>query len=90
MTYETIASRLTVRGVATLTLARPEKHNAMSGTMIGELTTVARLLGADAAVRVVVLAAEGASFCAGGDLGWMKAQIEADRAARIKEAKRLA
>jgi methylglutaconyl-CoA hydratase len=76
--------------VATLTLARPEKHNAMSGTMIGELTTVARLLGADAAVRAVVLAAEGASFCAGGDLNWMKAQIEADRAARIKEAKLLA
>jgi methylglutaconyl-CoA hydratase len=90
MTYETIGVAVDDRGVATLTLARPEKHNAMSGTMIGELTAVARLLGADAAVRVVVLAAEGASFCAGGDLGWMKAQIEADRAARIKEAKRLA
>lgn len=90
MTYETICVTVDDRGVATLTLARPEKHNAISGTMIGELTTVARLLGADAAVRVVVLAAEGASFCAGGDLGWMKAQIEADRAARIKEAKRLA
>ena len=88
MTYETIGVAVDDRGVATLTLARPEKHNAMSGTMIGELTAVARLLGADAAVRVVVLAAEGASFCAGGDLGWMKAQIEADRAARIKEAKR--
>jgi methylglutaconyl-CoA hydratase len=90
MTYETIGVAVDDRGVATLTLARPEKHNALSGTMIGELTAVARLLGADAAVRVVVLAAEGASFCAGGDLGWMKAQIEADRAARIKEAKRLA
>ena len=90
MTYETIGVAVDDRGVATLTLARPEKHNAMSGTMIGELTAVARLLGADAAVRVVVLAAEGASFCAGGDLFWMKAQIEADRAARIKEAKRLA
>ncbi|WP_426239062.1 crotonase/enoyl-CoA hydratase family protein [Pararhizobium sp. DWP1-1-3] len=90
MTYETIRVTVDGRGVATLTLARPEKHNALSGTMIGELTTVARLLGADAAVRVVVLVAEGASFCAGGDLGWMKAQIEADRAGRIKEAKRLA
>jgi methylglutaconyl-CoA hydratase len=90
MTYETIRVAVDGRGVATLTLARPEKHNALSGTMIGELTTVVRLLGADAAVRVVVLAADGASFCAGGDLGWMKAQIEADRAGRMKEAKRLA
>ena len=38
------------------------------------------MLGADTAVRAVVLAADGVSFCAGGDLGWMKAQIEADRA----------
>lgn len=90
MTYETIRVEVDGRGVARLALARPDKHNALSGTMIGELTTVARLLGADAAVRAVVLSAEGASFCAGGDLGWMKAQIEADRAARIKEAKRLA
>jgi methylglutaconyl-CoA hydratase len=90
MTYETIRVSVDGRGVARLTLARPEKHNALSSTMIGELTTVARLLGADAAVRVVVLAAEGASFCAGGDLGWMRAQIEADRASRMKEAKRLA
>lgn len=90
MTYETIRVEVDGRGVARLSLARPEKHNALSGAMIGELTTVARLLGADAAVRAVVLAAEGASFCAGGDLGWMKAQIEADRAARVKEATRLA
>ncbi len=90
MMYETIRVEVDGRGVARLALARPDKHNALSGTMIGELTTVARLLGADAAVRAVVLSAEGASFCAGGDLGWMKAQIEADRAARIKEAKRLA
>ena len=90
MTYETIRVSVDGRGVAALTLARPDKHNALSGTMIGELSTVARLLGADTAVRAVVLAADGVSFCAGGDLGWMKAQIEADRAGRMAEAKRLA
>ncbi|KQY45749.1 crotonase/enoyl-CoA hydratase family protein [Rhizobium sp. Root483D2] len=90
MTYETIRVSVDCRGVAALTLARPDKHNALSGTMIGELTTVARLLGADTAVRAVVLAADGVSFCAGGDLGWMKAQIEADRAGRMAEARRLA
>jgi methylglutaconyl-CoA hydratase len=41
-------------------------------------------------VRVVVLAAEGQSFCAGGDLGWMRAQRTADAATRAAEARKLA
>ena len=78
------------RGVATLRLARAEKHNAMNAAMITELTEAAAMLGADAAVRVVVLRAEGRSFCAGGDLGWMRAQMDADRATRMSEAGALA
>ena len=78
------------RGVATLWLARAEKHNALSAQMIGEITEAAGTLGSDPAVRVVVLAAEGASFCAGGDLGWMRAQMAADRETRRKEARKLA
>ncbi|KQU03633.1 crotonase/enoyl-CoA hydratase family protein [Rhizobium sp. Leaf453] len=90
MTFETIRLATDTRGVARLTLARPDKHNALSAAMIEELTTVARQLGADPAIRVVVLAGEGASFCAGGDLGWMKAQVDSDRATRIAGARRLA
>ena len=78
------------RGVARLVLNRPEKHNALNGAMIDEITQAALSLGADDAVRVVVLAGEGKSFCAGGDLGWMKAQIEADSAQRASEARKLA
>lgn len=77
------------RGVTTLTLNRPEKHNAMSAEMISELTQAAHQLAHDDS-RVVVLAAEGKSFCAGGDLSWMRAQFEADRATRITEARALA
>ncbi|MGP3696168.1 crotonase/enoyl-CoA hydratase family protein [Rhodobacter sp. NSM] len=88
--FETISIDTDRRGVATLTLNRPEKHNALSGVMIAELTTAAERLAADPSVRVVVLAAAGASFCAGADLGWMKAQIEADGATRAAEARRLA
>lgn len=90
MTFETIRLAVDGRGVAQLTLACPEKHNAMSAVMIGELTAVAARLNAGADVRVVVLSGEGASFCAGGDLGWMRAQIEADRQTRMAEARRLA
>ena len=78
------------RGVATLTLARPERHNALNAAMMDELHEAARALGADASVRVVVLAAEGESFCAGGDLDWMRAQFDSDRSGRLKEAARLA
>jgi methylglutaconyl-CoA hydratase len=78
------------RGVATLSLARAEKHNALSAGMIAEITEAAQALGADPAVRVVVLAAEGASFCAGGDLAWMRDQMAADAATRAAGARTLA
>ncbi|HEV7320304.1 MAG TPA: crotonase/enoyl-CoA hydratase family protein [Ensifer sp.] len=90
MTFETIRIVTDARGVARLTLALPQKHNALSATMIGELTEAAETLSTDRAVRLVVLDAEGRSFCAGGDLGWMREQFDADRATRIAEATRLA
>jgi methylglutaconyl-CoA hydratase len=87
---ETITLTSDARGVATLTLNRPERHNAMSEPMIAELTAAAAVLGADPAVRVVVLTGAGASFCAGGDLGWMQAQMAADAATRADQARALA
>ena len=90
MTFETITLNTDARGVATLTLNQPDRHNAMSAKMIDELTQVARRLGEDDNVRVVVLTGAGESFCAGGDLKWMRAQFEADREMRISEAMKLA
>ncbi|TGN60951.1 crotonase/enoyl-CoA hydratase family protein [Paracoccus liaowanqingii] len=78
------------RGVATLWLARPDKHNALSRQMIDELTEAAESLGADPQVRLVVLAAQGASFCAGGDLAWMRQQMQADAETRREGARALA
>lgn len=87
---DTIDISVDERGVATLTLAREDKHNALSAQMIAELTEAANRLGADPAVRVVVLTGAGRSFCAGGDLGWMKEQMAADAATRAAEARKLA
>jgi len=87
---DTIEVAVDARGVARLTLNRPDKHNAMNAAMIGELTEAAGRLGRDPAVRAVVLTGEGVSFCAGGDLGWMKAQMDADAATRAREARGLA
>lgn len=87
---DTIEISMDARGVATLTLAREEKHNALSAQMIAELTDAAERLGSDPAVRVVVLTGAGRSFCAGGDLAWMKEQMAADAATRGREARKLA
>lgn len=78
------------RGVATLALARAEKHNAMSAQMMTELVEAAEALARDPEVRVVILAAEGPSFCAGGDLAWMREQREMDAATRKRESRRIA
>ncbi|TCL09860.1 methylglutaconyl-CoA hydratase [Shimia isoporae] len=88
--FETLTIEIDARGVATLTLNRPEKHNAMSGAMIAELREAAEALGANDDVRVVVLTGAGKSFCAGGDLGWMQAQMAADSETRFVEARKLA
>ncbi|MGX1305686.1 methylglutaconyl-CoA hydratase [Amorphus suaedae] len=88
--YETIKVGVDARGVATVTLDRADKHNAMNAAMIADLSQVAARLGGDPLVRVVVLAAAGRTFCAGGDLGWMRAQAGQDRASQIAEARTLA
>ena len=88
--FETIDLATDARGVATLTLNRPEKHNAMSAQMLADLTAVASQLATDTSVRVVVLTGAGKSFCAGGDLGWMQEQMAADAETRATEAAKLA
>jgi methylglutaconyl-CoA hydratase len=88
--FETLKSRVDMRGVAYIALDRADKRNALSAKMIDELTTLASRLNDDPDIRVVVLSGEGPVFCAGGDLAWMKAQIEAGRAERMAAARHLA
>jgi enoyl-CoA hydratase/carnithine racemase len=58
-------------GVATLTLNRPEKRNALSEELLGSLYTVLREVERDDMVRVIVIAARGPVFSSGHDLGEM-------------------
>jgi methylglutaconyl-CoA hydratase len=58
--------------IATVTLNRPEIHNAFDETLIAALTAAFVSLDDNEDVRVVVLAGAGKSFCAGADLNWMK------------------
>lgn len=59
-------------GRVTVTLNRPDVHNAFDEALIAALQETFTGLSENPDVRVVVLAAEGKSFCAGADLNWMK------------------
>jgi methylglutaconyl-CoA hydratase len=78
---------LSAQGVARIILCRARKHNALDGDMINRLTEIARNEARSA--RALILAAEGESFCAGADLGWMRRQFEAAAEERLVEAQRL-
>ena len=76
--------------VARLTLARPDKHNAFDKALITELSETLARVGGDAAIRVVVLAAQGESFSAGADLEWMRRAASYDEARNLEDAHALA
>jgi enoyl-CoA hydratase len=78
-------------GVATITLARPDKLNALDEVMIAALGAYADQLDSDATVRVAILTGEGKAFCAGGDIEWMKQAVREPEGFEIVtwEAKRI-
>lgn len=76
--------------VATVHLARPERHNAFDDVLIAELAAALAALAADEAVRVVVLRGDGPSFSAGADLGWMGRMGGYGFAENVADAERLA
>lgn len=77
-------------GVLTLALARPAAKNALSRALVAELTEALRRRREDESVRVLVLAGEGADFCAGADLKDMQAQGSASPEENFADAKKLA
>lgn len=78
------------RGVAQVTMSRPEVFNAFDEAMIGELDAAFADVEADAAVRVVVLAGAGRHFSAGADLQWMQRASQASREWNLADARRFA
>ncbi|MCC6747389.1 MAG: enoyl-CoA hydratase/isomerase family protein [Deltaproteobacteria bacterium] len=73
----------------TVTLDRPELHNALNDAFIDELAETFGALGEDPSVRCVVLAGAGKSFCAGADLEWMRSLAEASVEQNRADAGRL-
>jgi methylglutaconyl-CoA hydratase len=61
----------TENGIATISLTRSEKRNAMNGQMVVELREALKNAALDPAVSVVMLQGDGSHFCAGADIYWM-------------------
>lgn len=60
-------------GVVTITLDRPEAKNALSGALVAKLAETLTALAGDASVRAILLTGSGSVFCAGADIGEMRA-----------------
>jgi len=72
MTTDTVLTEIDRRGVATVTLNRPDVNNAYNGELILGLIDTFGALGADTRARVVVIRGNGRHFQAGADLKWIR------------------
>lgn len=85
----TVETRIEDR-IATVTLNRPERHNAFDENVVAELTEALRAVETDGRARLLILAAAGKSFSAGADLDWMRRMAGYGEAENMADAKRLA
>lgn len=76
-------------GVARVTLARPDVRNAFNADVIAELNDAFSTLSHDDNVRAIVLDGEGASFCGGADINWMRGALELGFDENVEDAKKM-
>jgi methylglutaconyl-CoA hydratase len=76
--------------LAIVTINRPDSHNALNADLIEELTRCFEEISDDDRVRVVILAGEGRSFCAGADIGYMRETAGLSYEENLEDARRLA
>jgi methylglutaconyl-CoA hydratase len=72
--------------IATITLARPEKRNALTSAMLHQLHDCLKQAARESDARLLVLQAEGSAFCAGMDLGEMQQRAEQSDAEQLWQA----
>lgn len=87
---ESLLIEVDARGVAFVKLNRPQVHNAFDDGLIASLTQTFGKLEVDDTVRLVVLSGEGKSFCAGGDLNWMRSMKEFSRSENVADSAKMA
>src|SRR5262245_63526452 len=75
--------------VGFVVLDRPEIHNAFNDELVQRLTEAFTEFGQRDDVRVIVLAGNGKSFCAGADLNWMKRMVQYTHDENVEDARRV-
>jgi methylglutaconyl-CoA hydratase len=88
MTFDYILYNVTAR-VATITLHRPEKRNALNGAMVAELQTAFIMAEKDGNVKVIILKGSGEAFCAGADLEYLQQLQKNTRAENLADSRSL-
>lgn len=86
---DSLSTSIDTRGVATVTMTRPQVHNAFNDALIEALTHNFTILGEDENVRIVILEGKGPSFSAGADLDWMKQAADYTEMQNHADARRL-
>jgi methylglutaconyl-CoA hydratase len=76
-------------GLGRVTLARPEKKNALDRQMVDEIVQALESLAAEGDTRVILIDGEGEDFCAGADLEALEALLDASREAQLDDARAL-
>ncbi|MBI2520496.1 MAG: enoyl-CoA hydratase/isomerase family protein [Bdellovibrio sp.] len=87
MEWKHLITSIDPRGVATVTLNRPEIHNAFNDVMITELTQLFTQWERQSEIRLVIITGAGKSFCAGGDINWMKKMKDYSFDDNVRDAK---
>ena len=87
---EQVLTNTDARGVATITINRPDKHNAFNAEIISALTGALQAADRNADVRVIVLTGAGKSFSAGADLNWMKSMAVYSEDENLEDSLKLA
>lgn len=85
-TLKTLTAERDSRGVLSVTLNRPDVKNAFNEVLIEEITHVFDEHCKDPETRLVVLSGAGSTFCAGGDLNWMKRAASMSRDENLRDA----
>ncbi|HYC91492.1 MAG TPA: enoyl-CoA hydratase/isomerase family protein [Thermoanaerobaculia bacterium] len=88
MAYNTLLVEL-ADGVLTVTLNRPDVHNAFNDELIAEAIDLFSNLDTSAA-RAIVLKGTGKNFCAGADLNWMSRMVSYTRDQNVRDSSLLA
>ena len=90
MAYSYITRNRDERGVTTISLNRPDKHNAFNEDFIAELSDALEEIRQDQDCKAMILRANGKNFSAGADLDWMKRMAAYTRAQNVRDANALA